>query len=342
MAQTSNDGGFLMSVETFRALVVDQPEGVYQATLRNLTLDQLPAGDVLIDVSYSSLNYKDGLAITGQGKIIRSFPFVPGIDLAGTVHESRDARYQPGDAVILTGWGVGERYWGGYSQLARVKGDWLVRLPDGLSLADSMAIGTAGFTAMLAVMALEEHNVLRSGREVLVTGAAGGVGSVALALLSKLGYRVVASTGRQATHDYLQRLGASEVIDRSVLVGSAKPLEAERWGGVVDAVGGETLAKALAMTATGGSVAACGLAGGSNLPTTVFPFILRGVNLLGIDSVMCPLNRRMVAWQRLASDLPMALLTEMTDTISLDQLPTMANQILQGQVRGRIVVDLNR
>src|SRR5581483_7180949 len=274
-----------MPTDTFKALVVDQRDGQISAAIQELGLEALPAGDVLVDVAYSSLNYKDGLAITGRGKIIRQFPMAPGIDFAGTVAESQHPAYQPGDQVVLTGWGVGERHWGGMSQKARVKGDWLVPLPEGLTLEQSMAIGTAGFTAMLCVMALEAQGIV-PGRELAVTGAAGGVGSVAVALLARQGHAVVASTGRAAERDYLAALGAREVIGR--LPAEGKPLESERWGGAIDTVGGATLAAVLRALAYGGSVAACGNAGGVELNTTVFPFILRGVSLLGIESVMCP------------------------------------------------------
>ncbi|GEM82302.1 MDR family oxidoreductase [Meiothermus hypogaeus] len=326
-------------MQTFKALVVETGDP-YTAQIRQASVDELPPGDVLVRVAYSSLNYKDGLAITGAGKVIRSFPMVPGIDLAGTVLESASPDYKPGDAVILTGWGVGERHWGGLAELARVRAEWLVPLPDGLTLQQAMGIGTAGFTAMLAVMALEAHTIDKN-RDVLVTGAAGGVGSVATALLARLGYRVVASTGRTSEEAYLKSLGAGEILHRSVLAAPAKPLESERFGGAVDTVGGAVLAGVLPRMAYGSSVAACGNAGGVKLETTVFPFILRGVNLLGIDSVMCPREKRLRAWQRLAHDLPKPLLEAAIQTVSLEEVPGLAQAILQGQVRGRVVVRLS-
>lgn len=325
-------------MQTFKALVVESGDP-YTAHVRQASLDQLPQGDVLVQVAYSSLNYKDGLAITGAGKVIRNFPMVPGIDFAGTVVESASPDYRPGDPVILTGWGVGERHWGGFSELARVRAEWLVPLPEGLSLQQAMGIGTAGFTAMLAVMALEAHHLDKT-KEVLVTGAAGGVGSLVVAMLAQLGCRVVASTGRRGEEAYLKSLGASEILDRSVLTAPSKPLESERFGGAVDTVGGAVLAGVLPRMAYGGSVVACGNAGGVKLETTVFPFILRGVNLLGIDSVMCPKEKRLLAWKRLAHDLPRPLLEAAMQTVSLEEVPGLAQAILQGQVRGRVVVRL--
>ncbi|RIH82569.1 putative acrylyl-CoA reductase AcuI [Calidithermus terrae] len=324
---------------SFKALVVESGDP-YTALLRDVSLDELPPGEVLVQVAYSSLNYKDGLAVTGAGKVIRSFPMVPGIDFAGTVLESASPDFRPGDEVVLTGWGVGERHWGGLSQMARVKAEWLVPKPEGLSLHQTMGIGTAGFTAMLCVMALEEHGVGPEGREVLVTGAAGGVGSIALAVLAKLGYRVVAATGRPQERPYLESLGAAEVLERAVLTAPAKPLESERFAGAVDTVGGAVLAGVLPRVAYGGSVAACGNAGGAKLETTVFPFLLRGVNLLGVESVMCPRERRLRAWERLARDLPLNLLDASVQTVDLAAVPELAQQILAGQVRGRVVVDL--
>jgi acrylyl-CoA reductase (NADPH) len=327
----------------FKALVLNQTDGAVQAAIQDLTDDALPQGDVLVQVAYSSLNYKDGLAVTGTGKVVRSYPMVPGIDYAGTVVESSSPAYRPGDQVVLTGWGVGERHFGGFAQFARAKADWLVPLPAGLALRQAMAVGTAGLTAMLSVLSLEEHGVAPGGREVVVTGAGGGVGSVAVALLAKLGYRVTASTGRAETHEYLRALGATEILDRSVLATpSGRPLESERWGGAVDTVGGETLASLLRTVAYGGSVAACGLAGGTSLNTTVMPFILRGVNLLGIDSVMCPLPRRRLAWERIARDLPLDRLDQLTEVVSLEQVPALSAAILKGRVRGRVVVDVNQ
>jgi acrylyl-CoA reductase (NADPH) len=306
-----------------------------------MPFDALPNGDVLVRIAYSSLNYKDGLALSGQGRIVRSYPMVPGIDLAGTVEESRSADFKPGDRVLSTGWGVGERYWGGYSQFARLKADWLTPLPAGLDAHHAMAIGTAGFTAMLSVMALEEHGLAAGSREVLVTGASGGVGSVAVALLAGRGHAVAAATGRSETHDYLRRLGAQQIVERATLAAPGKALDSERWGGAIDTVGGDTLAGVLRGMAHGASVAACGNAGGAALNTTVFPFILRGVNLLGIDSVQCPQERRRAAWTRLATDLDTKLLDEMTRQVTLQDLPTLAGEILAGKVRGRVVVDVN-
>jgi acrylyl-CoA reductase (NADPH) len=330
-----------MTQESFRALVVEQNADAVNAVFQELPTTALPQGDVLISVAYSSLNYKDALAITNQGRIIRTFPFVPGVDLAGTVVESQSQDFKEGDQVVLTGWGVGERHWGGYAQLARVKSEWLVSLPEGLSLQDAMGIGTAGFTAMLCVMALEEHGLRTGGRDVLVTGAAGGVGSVAVSLLATLGYRVVAATGRSELWDYLKELGAADFLDRAELATpSKKPLESERWGGAVDSVGGETLASVLKAMAYGTSVAACGLAGSNSLPTTVLPFILRGVNLLGIDSVYCPKERRVQAWKRIAQTLPLDKLEKVIQVVPLQDVPALSREILQGRVRGRTVVDV--
>jgi len=331
-----------MPAQSFKALILDQQDGVVSASVREITHDALPAGDVLVEVAYSSINYKDGLAVTGQGKVVRRYPMVAGIDLAGTVVESAAPDFKPGDEVVLTGWGVGERHWGGYAQMARVRSDWLLPLPADLSLKQAMGIGTAGFTAMLCVMALEERGVEPKGREVVVTGASGGVGSMAVAILAKLGYNVVASTGRSETHDYLKALGASSLVDRRLLSAPCdKPLESECWGGAVDSVGGETLAHLLCTMAYGGAVAACGLAGGSALQTTVLPFILRGVSLIGIDSVSCPQERRRTAWARLARDLPGESIDRITQVAPLEKVPALGRQILKGQVRGRVVVDLN-
>lgn len=331
-----------MAQERFQALVVEQQEGQVVSSLRELEREALPAGDVLIRVAYSSLNYKDGLAVTGAGKVIRRYPMVPGIDLAGTVVESASPAYRPGEAVVLTGWGIGESHWGGYAQLARVRSEWLVPLPAGLDLQQAMGIGTAGLTAMLSVMALEAHGLRPGEREVLVTGAGGGVGSVAVALLARLGYRVAASTGRPELHGYLRELGAATIVDRRDLAAPAqRPLESERWAGAVDTVGGDTLAAVLRSLAHGSSVAACGLAGGSALNTTVFPFILRGVNLLGIDSVLCPLEPRQAAWVRLARDLPAGALARMMQVAPLREVPALSREILQGRIRGRVVVDVN-
>jgi acrylyl-CoA reductase (NADPH) len=328
-------------METFKALVLEQEEGNVQATIKPVGVQDLPEGEVLVSVAYSSLNYKDGLAITGKGKIVRNYPMVPGVDFVGTVVESQSPDVQSGDEVILTGWGVGENHWGGYAQRARVPAGWLVRRPDGLSMQHAMAIGTAGFTAMQCVMALEEHDVVPDSGKVLVTGASGGVGSMAVAILSTLGYQVAASTGRSESHDYLTQLGASEIVGREVLSAESKrPLESQRWSGAVDTVGGATLAGVLRSLSYGGSVAACGLAGGSDLPTTVFPFILRGVNLLGIDSVQCPLSRRKVLWERLANVMPATLLDTIMQVAPLEQMPALSEDILKGQVRGRVVVDV--
>ncbi|HKO23469.1 MAG TPA: MDR family oxidoreductase [Chloroflexota bacterium] len=330
-----------MQQDRFRALVLDQEDGATRAVLKDVPRDALPDGDVTVAVTYSSLNYKDGLAVTGQGRIVRSYPMVPGIDLAGTVVASESPDYKPGDEVVLTGWGIGERHWGGYAEMARVKSAWLVPLPRGLTARQAMALGTAGFTAMLCVMALEDHGVGPSGRPVIVTGAAGGVGSVAVALLAQRGYTVAASTGRSELHDYLKGLGASEIIERAALAApSTRPLESERWGGGVDTVGSTTLAAVLRATAYGGSVAACGLAGGNDLPTTVLPFILRAVNLLGIDSVLCPPDRRRTAWERLARDVPSDTLDRITQVAPLADVPRLAGEILQGRVRGRVIIDV--
>lgn len=325
-------------MNNFKALVVEAAEPG-SARVREVSSDQLPEGDVLVRVAYSTLNYKDGLAVTGKGKVIRKFPMVPGIDFSGTVVESASPAYRPGDAVILTGWGVGETHWGGMAELARVKANWLVPLPSGLDLRRAMGLGTAGFTAMLCVMALQEHHIDK-GKEVVVTGAAGGVGSVAVAVLAKLGYRVTASTGRPAEADYLRSLGASEILDRAVLSAPGRPLESERFGGAVDTVGGATLAGILSRMASGGSVASTGVAGGAELQTTVFPFILRGVNLLGVNSVTVPLERRKLAWERLAAEMPAELLEAAMQTIGLEGVPEYAERILAGQVRGRVVVEV--
>ena len=327
--------------DTFNAIVLEDAEGKTRASLKTLSPAELPDHDVLVDVAYSTLNYKDGLALTGRGKIARTLPMVAGIDLAGTVRESRSPEWKPGDRVLVNGWELSEVHWGGYSQRARLKPEWLVRVPEAFSLAQAMAIGTAGFTAMLAALALEDHGVRPGAREVVVTGAAGGVGSVAVAVLAKLGHTVVASTGRPDQREYLTRLGAASCIERAVLAEKGGPFQRERWGGAVDSVGGQTLASVLAQTARAGAVAACGLAGGSDLPTTVLPFILRGVSLLGIDSVMAPRARREQAWQRLARDLPTALLDAMTETAPMSRLHELAPKILAGQVRGRLVVDVN-
>ena len=325
----------------FKALVVDNAGGVITAGVQGVEEARLPPGDVTVAVEYSTLNYKDGLVATGAGGLVKHYPHVPGVDFAGTVLESRHAAWKPGDRVVLTGWRVGELQWGGYAQKASVSGEWLVPLPDGLSTRQAMAVGTAGFTAMLAVIALEAQGLTPAAGDVLVTGAAGGVGSVATAILARLGYHVVASTGRAETHDYLKTLGAAEVIDRSAFAEPAKrPLEAERWAACIDSVGGNTLARVLAQTKYRGSVAAVGLAGGSKLEHSVIPFLLRGVNLLGIDSVMCPKPQRIAAWTRLRRDLPPEKLELTIHEAKLEEVPRLAADILEGRIRGRIVVDV--
>jgi acrylyl-CoA reductase (NADPH) len=328
-------------MSTFRALVLHEEGGKVVPRLETLDDSQLPDGEVTVRVEYSTLNYKDGMILQGIGRLVRAYPHVPGIDFAGTVEQSSSSDFAPGDPVILTGWRVGEVHWGGFAERARVKAEWLVRRPAGLIARQAMAIGTAGFTAMLAVIALERHGVTPQSGDVLVTGAAGGVGSVAVAILSRLGYRVVASTGRPQLQEYLTGLGAAELIDRASLAAKpTRPLDRERWAGAIDAVGGATLATVLTQLKYRGSVAACGLAGGSDLPTTVIPFLLRGVNLLGIDSVMCPRDERVTAWDRLAHDLPLDRLGAMTETVPLSGLAEMAPRILAGDVRGRTVVDV--
>ncbi|MCB1784627.1 MAG: oxidoreductase [Gammaproteobacteria bacterium] len=327
--------------EQFKALVLNEEDGKTISQIRRLSTDDLPQGDVLLAVEYSSLNYKDGLAITGKGKIVRAWPMVPGIDLAGRVLESASADYAPGDPVVLTGWGVGEKYWGGYSQRQRVQSQWLVPLPEGLDTRSAMVIGTAGFTAMLCVMALEESGVAPGDGSVLVTGASGGVGSVAVALLSKLGYRVAAVSGKPEAADYLRNLGAQEILSREEMSVPPRPLEGQRWDGAIDTVGGVMLARVLAETRYNGCVAACGLAGGADLPTTVMPFILRNVTLRGVDSVQCPGPRRRTTWERLARDLPHGALDAMTRVAGLDALPGLAEQITEGAIRGRVLIDLN-
>jgi acrylyl-CoA reductase (NADPH) len=326
----------------FKALVLNEVDGKTVATVDSLGLDALPEEEVLVEVDYSSLNYKDGLAVTGTGKIIRNFPMVPGIDLVGTVKESASEQYKAGDKVIMTGWGVGENFWGGYSQMARMKAQWLVPLPEGMAPRWSMEIGTAGLTAMLCVMALEEGGVTPESGPVVVTGAAGGVGSVAVSILAGLGYEVAAVTGRAETADYLRELGATTILTREEMTEKSRPLERQRWAGAVDTVGDMMLARVLAEMNYGGVVAACGLAGGFKLPTTVMPFILRNVRLQGVDSVMCPVARRQVAWQRLQTQLPESALGTMAEVIALEQVPEYADRIVKGQVRGRVVVDLKK
>ncbi|MBN8186570.1 oxidoreductase [Salipiger thiooxidans] len=328
----------------FNALVVEKDEasGETAASVRQLALEDLPEGEVTVAVEYSTLNYKDGLCLGSGGGLVRRYPHVPGIDFAGTVEASDDDRYAPGDKVVLTGWRVGEAYWGGYAQKARVKADWLVPLPDGLDTRSAMAVGTAGFTAMLAVMALEDHGLVPGKGPVLVTGAAGGVGSVATAILGHLGYEVAAVTGRSEQEGYLRELGAARIVAREELAETVKrPLESETWAGCVDAVGGAMLARVLGQMIYGGSVAAVGLAGGAQLPATVIPFLLRGVNLLGIDSVMQPFDNRLRAWRRVARDLPMDRLEAMIRPAVLGDLPALGADILKGQVKGRVVVDVN-
>lgn len=325
---------------TFKAIRIDKAEKGTTVALTQFDEAELMDGDVTVRVEWSTLNYKDGLAVTGKAPVVRRFPMIAGIDFAGTVEASSHPQWKAGDKVICDGWGLGETHLGAYAEKARVKGDWLVRLPEGMSSREAMAIGTAGYTAMLSVLALEKYGLTPSDGPIVVTGAAGGVGSVATAILSKLGYRVVASTGRMAEADYLKDLGAAEVIDRAELSGPAKPLAKERWAGGIDSVGSTTLANVLSMTKYGGAVAACGLAAGMDLPTSVAPFILRGVCLLGIDSVMCPIERRKIAWSRLASDLDRGKLTEITQEIGLDEVVGAGAKILAGQVRGRIVVKI--
>ena len=325
---------------TFKAIRIDKADKGTTAQLTQFDEAELMDGDVTVRVEWSTLNYKDGLALTGKAPVVRRFPMIAGIDFAGTVEASSHPQWKAGDKVVCTGWGMGETHLGAYAEKARVKGDWLVALPQGLSTRDAMAIGTAGFTAMLSVLALEKHGLSPKSGPVVVTGAAGGVGSVATAVLSKLGYHVIASTGRVAEADYLKEIGAAEVIDRNELSAPAKPLAKERWAGGVDSVGSTTLANLLSMTKYGGAIAACGLAAGMDLPSSVAPFILRGVCLLGIDSVMCPIEPRKAAWQRLASDLDRTKLSEITKEIALDEVPEWGAKILAGQVRGRIVVKI--
>lgn len=325
---------------TFRAIRASKGEKAPQVEFVNLTEADLMEGDVTVAVEYSTVNYKDGLALTGAAPIIRHWPLIPGIDFSGKVETSDHPDFKPGDRVVLNGWGVGEGHHGGYAQKARVKGDWLVKLPDAISNEQAMAIGTAGYTSMLCVLALEKNGV-KPGSDVLVTGAAGGVGSVAIVLLAKLGYRVISSTGRLSEADYLKTLGADEVIDRNELSNPAKPLGKERWAGAVDAVGSHTLANVLSMTKYGGTVAACGLAQGLDLPASVAPFILRGITLAGIDSVMAPKEKREEAWKRLATDLDMKKLEALSFRAKLDDVPKLATEILAGNVRGRAIVDVN-
>jgi acrylyl-CoA reductase (NADPH) len=324
----------------FRALLIEKTDAGQRVEIASLDDARLPEGDVTVRVEWSTLNYKDALALTGRSPVVRKFPMIPGIDLAGVVAESAHAGFRPGDRVVLNGFGVGESHFGGLAERARVSGDWLVRLPDAFTTRQAAAIGTAGYTAMLALLALEGHGLRPGTGDVLVTGAAGGVGSVAVALLAKAGHRVVASTGRPAEAGYLRSLGAAEILDRAALAAPGKPLQKERWAGVVDAVGSHTLANACAQVRSGGAVAACGLAGGMDFPSTVAPFILRGVTLYGIDSVMAPMERRREAWTRLATGLDPALLESMTRRITLGEAVASAEELLAGRVRGRLVVDV--
>lgn len=328
---------------SFNALLVEKTDDdKTSAAVRQIEESQLPEGDVTVSVEYSTVNYKDGLCIGPGGGLVRNYPHIPGIDFAGTVEQSSSADYKPGDKVVLTGWRVGEAWWGGYSQKARVKSDWLVPLPEGITTRQAMAVGTAGFTAMLAVMALEDHGLTPGDKPVLVTGAAGGVGSVAIAILANLGYEVAAVTGRSEAEAYLRELGATSIVARDTINETVKrPLEAESWAGCVDAVGGAMLARVLGQMAYGASVAAVGLAGGAQLPATVIPFLLRGVNILGIDSVMQPYDNRLRAWNRLTQALPLDKLEAMVTPATLSDLPELGKAILKGNVRGRVVVDVN-
>ncbi|MFZ0257859.1 MAG: MDR family oxidoreductase [Gammaproteobacteria bacterium] len=329
---------------SFKALLIEKAEdGTVSQSVQEIGEDRLPAaGEVTVAVEYSTVNYKDGLCLTGSGGLVRSYPHVPGIDFAGTVAASQDSRYKPGDQVVLTGWRVGELWWGGYAQKARVKADWLVPLPEGLKTRQAMAVGTAGFTAMLAVLALEDHGLHPGQGEVLVTGAAGGVGSVATAILAKLGYQVAAVTGRPEAAAYLRELGAHRIVPREELNETGKrPLETETWAGCVDAVGGPMLARVLGQMKYGCSVAAVGLAGGTELPATIIPFLLRGISLLGIDSVMRPYEDRVRAWDRIATDLPIERLEAMIQPATLADIPELGRAILKGRVKGRVVVDVN-
>lgn len=326
----------------FKGILIEKESEIYSARVTDIDEARLPDGDVVVDVQYSTLNYKDGLAITGKGPVVRSFPMVPGIDFAGTVAQSGDPRYAVGDAVVLNGWGVGETHWGGLAQKARVRGDWLIPLPKGLTARQTMAVGTAGYTAMLCILALERHGMEASRGDVLVTGASGGVGSFAIALLARRGYRVVASTGKLQESAYLQALGAAEVIDRATIGAPGKPLQKERWAAAIDSVGGHTLANVCASLRADGAVAACGLAQGMELPATVAPFILRGVSLLGINSVTRPFAERQQAWQALADTLDLGALDTITREIGLDAAIPAAHDLLEGRVRGRIVVDVTR
>lgn len=330
-------------MSSFNALVLDEKEGKVVASIKTLGEGDLPAGEVTIAVSHSTLNYKDGLILNGIGRLVRKYPHVPGVDFAGTVEVSSSSAFKPGDKVVATGWRVGELHWGGYAEKARVKADWLVPLPDGLTPARAMAIGTAGFTAMLAVIELERRGMKPEGGEVLVTGAAGGLGSVAIAILAKLGYGVAAVTGRAEAHAYLRALGARTIVDRAEVAGlPAKPLQSERWAAAIDSVGGPMLANVMTQMKYGAAIAVCGNAGGNDLPASVLPLILRGISLVGIESVMKPKHERVAAWSRLTRDLPFDKLDAMVSVIGLKDLPEYGARILNGQVRGRVVVDLLR
>ena len=326
----------------FKGILIEKDDSGYRANLRDIDESQLPEGEVTIEVAYSTLNYKDGLAITGRGPVVRRFPMVPGVDLVGTVESSTNPDYAVGDKVVLNGWGVGETHWGGLAQKARLKGEWLVPLPAAFTPRQAMAIGTAGYTAMLCVIALEKHGVTPDQGEIVVTGAAGGVGSAAIAILSRLGYRVVAVTGRPEESEYVKGLGAQEVLDRAAFASPGKPIGKERWAGAVDVVGSHVLANVCATTKYRGVVTACGLAGGMDFPATVAPFILRGVTLVGVDSVMCPRAERIQAWQRLARDLDLSKLDMIGHEISLAEAIPTATELLDGRVRGRVIVDVNR
>jgi len=326
----------------FKGILIERNDSGYRSTLAELSEDSLPAGDVNVDVSHSTINYKDALAITGDGPIVRSFPMVPGVDLAGTVTASSDPDFVPGDLVMLNGWGVGEGHWGGLAEKARLQGKWLIPLPTAFTPAQAMAIGTAGYTAMLAIMALENNDVTPDSGDILVTGANGGVGSFAVALLARLGYRVVASTGRMHESDYLQALGAAEIIDRATLSEPGRPLTKERWAGAIDSIGSHTLANICAATRYRGTVAACGLAQGMEFPASVAPFILRGITLAGIDSVTRPRADRIAAWTRLAADLDVSLLPKISHEVGLSEVIDIAPRLLAGKVRGRVVVDVKR
>lgn len=327
--------------DLFTALLLTQSEGKTHAELKTIEKENLPAGDVVVSVKYSSLNYKDALAVTGQGRIVRKWPMVGGIDFAGVVEESQSSEFKAGDQVLSTGYGLGEEHWGGYSEKVRVPAAWLVPLPQGLTLKQAMGIGTAGFTAMISVMELELHEIRPEGLPLVVTGAAGGVGSISVVLLSKLGYKVVASTGRQQEHDYLKSLGASEIMDRTVLASpSDKAMDRERWGGGIDSVGGNTLVSLFRSTTRDGAIAVCGLAGGNEIHTTVYPFILRGVSLIGISSIYTPMKHRQEAWDRLTKILPLNLLDSMMVTIPLKDVPALSEEMIKGKVRGRAVVKI--